>query len=333
MDEDILHSALEKLSSTTEPNLQVETSLRNSDKGSYDGQLKLTLDTLEVNFVFKIKKRLSLSSLPLLNKHTSPKEDFLLISDYISKPSRKHLKERKISYLDTSGNIFITNRAGMYIYVETNNSNPFITKKTSNAFSKAGLKVIFQLLINEKILNEPYRYIAKASQVSLDTVRRILKELRKERYIIQVNAEQLKLQHKERLLQEWTTLFNRVLRPKLKQRTFKSKNFSGLKNLSSHPNVSIGGELAGEILSNYLIAENVIFYTNASFIKVAKDLQLMPSTNGAGSVTLVEKFWKTETDKAIIPPILAYADLLNNPIPRNLETAQIIYKKHVQNTV
>jgi hypothetical protein len=302
------------------------------DQG-HDGQLKLTIDTLEEYFFFNVKKRLSLSNLPYLDKYLNQEKNTLLIGDYISKPLRKNLKEKQISYLDTSGNTFITNHNGLLIYTETNTSNPVLTPKTGNAFSKTGLKVIFQLLINDSILHQPYRKIAEYAQVSPDSVSRILKELKREGYVIQLHAKQLQLQHKERLIQEWVALFNRVLRPKLKQQAFKSKDFSKLRAYAHEANVDIGGELAGELLSNYLIAERAIFYTDLPFINVAKQLKLVPSTKSSDAVTLIKKFWQSASNAPTIPPILVYADLLNNPTPRNLETAQIIYNSYVKNTL
>ncbi|MFK7797496.1 MAG: type IV toxin-antitoxin system AbiEi family antitoxin [Aureispira sp.] len=333
MDEDILYYALEQLTATTQLNLQVHPMLHSAHQENYDGQLKLTINSLEEFFFFDVKKRLSLSNLPYLDKYMNRKNNALLIGDYISKPLRKSLKEKQISYLDTSGNTFITNHNGLLIYAETNTSTPALAPKTGNAFSKTGLKVIFQLLIDENILHQPYRNIAAYAHVSLDSVSRILKELKREGYVIQINNKQLKLQHKERLIQEWVPLFNRILRPKLKQQSFRSKDFNRLKKHAHKANIWIGGELAGELLSNYLIAERATFYTNLSFIKAAKQLQLIPSTKSVDSVTLIEKFWQSECTTPTVPSILVYADLLNNPTPRNLETAQIIYNSYVKNTL
>ena len=333
MDEDILHYALEQLTATTELGLQVQAMPDSATDKGYDGQLKLTIDTLEAYFFFNVKKRLSLSNLPYLDKYTNGQNNVLLIGDYISKPLRKNLKEKQISYLDTSGNTFITNHNGLLIYTETNASTPALAPKTGNAFSKTGLKVIFQLLIDDSILNQPYRKIADYAQVSPDSVSRILKELKREGYVIQINAKKLKLQHKERLIQEWVPLFNRMLRPKLKQQAFRSQDFNQLRKYAHEANIGIGGELAGELLSNYLIAERAIFYTDLPFVKAAKQLKLMPSTKSVDSVTLIKKFWQSDSNTPTVPPILVYADLLNNPTPRNLETAQIIYNSYVKNTL
>lgn len=332
MEEDILHIALENFNASSD--FELETSYNDIYSDSLqNGQLALKVDSTIVDFKVAIKKHFSLSALPHLCKQIEGKENLLLIADYISKPTRQQLKEQRISYLDTSGNAFITNQKGIYIYTETNKATPYFQQKNTSFFSKAGLKVIFQFLLEEQLLNQSYRQIAAHAKVSIDTVGRVIKGLRKEGYLLENTKEQFQLNHKERLIQEWVTFFNRILRPKLKQRIFRTKNFSQLQELTADLPFLLGGELAGELLSNHLIAEQAIIYTATPFIPTAKQLQLIPSTEKEGRVTLVEKFWTNLSTAPTVPPILVYADLLHHPTPRNLETAQIIYNQHVRNTI
>lgn len=330
MKKDILYNAIENFTINSKFNLEFDSlPNKNNDLG---GKLNLIMDNNEFDFMFEIKKNLTLSKLPSLQYYLDGKNNIILISDYIPKLVKEHLKEKNISYLDTSGNAFITNGKSVFIYLETNKTLKFSSKKSNRAFSKSGLKVIYQILINKEIINMPYRYIGQASKVSIDTVGKVFKELLRDKYLIQIREKEFKIQNKERLIQEWTTVFNRVLRPKLRQRNFKPKDFT-LSELLYIPSLnSIGGELAAEFLSNYLIAENAIIYTDRPFIDIAREFNLIPATDG--SITLVEKFWtdeQTNYKEITVNPILVYADLLNDPKPRNLETAKMIYDKDVKN--
>lgn len=331
MKQDILYTAIEKLFELSTFHLEIISLHDNVPNYKYDGTLRFGDNSIKTDFTFKVKKRLTLSKIPEINQNNT--ENTILISDYIPKPVKKYLKERNQSYLDSAGNAFITDKQGLVIYIETNKNAPISTKKSNRAFSKSGLKIVYQILIDEHILNKTYRYIGEVSQVSIDTVRHVLKDLLRDKYIVKANAKKFKLINKERLLQEWVTLFNKVLRPKLNQRNFNpiSKNIR-LSDLSI--NAFIGGELAAEHLSNYLIAESVIIYTNKPFFELAKSSELMPSTDG--KITLIEKFWtekEIERTQKLVNPILIYADLLNSPTPRNLETAEIIYNKYVKPTL
>lgn len=332
MKKDILHDALENFIQNSKFNLELEDWYIPNDKKKFNGKLKLHIDQYEYEFLFEIKQRLTLSKIPKLHYYLSDQKNIILISDYISKPVKNYLKDNKMSYLDMAGNAFIKNKEGLFLYIETNKNLKLSSEKSNRAFSKSGLKVIYQILINKEIVNMPYRYIGQAAKVSIDTVGKVFKELLRDKYLVQIREKEFKVQNKERLIQEWTTIFNRILRPKLKQRSFKPKGFK-INDLLNFPFLnSIGGELAADFLSSYLIAESAIIYTDKPFIDLAKKIQLLPASDGP--ITMIEKFWEDDliSDKEItVNPILVYADLLSKPKPRNLETAQIIYNKDVKN--
>lgn len=333
MEKDILYKAMESFSENSKLNLELIEMFNNSQDNSSDGKLQFNNDTFKFCFLFEIKKRLTLSKISHI-EYSEDRKNIVLISDYISKSLREHLKYKNISYLDISGNAFITNDKGLFIYIEGKKKSPIPSENSNRAFSKSGLKVIYQILINKEIINMPYRDIGQASTVSIDTVGKVFKELLRDKYLIKVNQKDFRLQNKERLLHEWVTIFNKIGRPKLKRRSFKTKQNSIKELINVSPVNSIGGELGADILSNYLIAERAIIYVSGSFIDFAKERNLIPAKDG--DVILVEKFWNdnsTKDNKVVVNPILVYADLLNDPKPRNLETANLIYNKYVKITL
>ncbi|BDS15010.1 type IV toxin-antitoxin system AbiEi family antitoxin [Aureispira anguillae] len=342
MEKDILYTALENFYQTSNLSLDIHSLSENSIDNDYDGTLRLKNECNSVDFLFEVKQRLTLSKIHKTQKYFNRKrtKNVILISDYIPNSMKEYLRNMQLSYLDSAGNAFITNKRDLFIYVETNKNLPLAYKKSNRAFNKSGLKVVYQILIDERVLNKPYRYIGYISKVSIDTVRRVIKELLRDKYIIQLTKKKYKVISKERLLQEWVTVFNKVLRPKLKQQKFTSLNPNLDHLLKKQVSYSIGGELAAEYLSNFLIGENAILYTESSFIDLAKKLDLRPSQKG--KITLCEKFWMESDDDTknihsmnqkpykFVHPILLYADLLDNPTSRNLSTAKIIYNTYVK---
>lgn len=329
MEKDILYNAIENFSKYAAFNLEVSSLSSYSNTDRYDGELLLKSKKKIFNFAFLVKVKLTFSKISTIDQLNDGENNIILISDYIPKLLKTHLKRKNISYLDLAGNAFITNDKGVFIYLETNKNLRFTIGKSNRAFSKSGLKVVYQILINDQVINMSYRDIGELSKVSIDTVGKVIKELLRDDYLIRLNKKTLKVKNKERLFQEWVTIFNKLLRPKLKQRNFKLKNFKINTLLKTSSLDTIGGELAAESLSNYLIAEKAIIYTNEPFVDVALQMQLMPATNG--SIILVEKFWNNKlSDTVEVHPILIYADLLDNPKPRNLEAAKIIYNKYVK---
>ena len=332
MRKDILDIAIENFS--MDPKFKLDLDASKESNQAYNGKLLIKGSLERFDFVFKVIRRLTISKLPNIIEAYNQKYNTILVSDYIPKKVKEYLKDENISYLDIAGNAYITNGKNLYIFIENKKPLPSLSKSPTRAFSKSGLKVIFQILIDDSIVNKPYRYIGNLSKVSIDTVGKVFNELLEEKFLIQIKKREFKVQNKERLLQEWIILFNKVLRPRLNQRKFKIKDRNLAILLNSSLIDSIGGELAAEVLSNYLIAERAIIYTNQSLIETAKLLELLPSENG--SVTLIEKFWTnnlTEHQNVLVNPILVYADLLSDPSPRNLETAKIIYDKYVKDII
>jgi hypothetical protein len=330
MEKDIIFNAIRNFNLNSNLNLVLNEVVDYSNDN--DGILRLSSNLKEFKLRFEVKSRLTFSKLLGIDDYL--KNQTILISDYIPKKLKAHLKAKNISYLDAAGNAFITNNDGLFLFLETNKSSKLTSGQSNRAFSKSGLKVLYQLLNNEEIVNLPYRNIAHVSMVSIDTVGKVFKELLRDKYLVRINNNQYKINNKNRLFEEWVTVFNKILRPKLKQQRFRTRDFN-IKELTNiaFPD-SIGGELGGEVLSNYLIAESVIIYTEKSFVETAKKLNLIPDRNG--TITIVEKFWNNDiinVQKTEVSPVLIYADLLNKPVPRNLETAKIISNKYVKNTL
>ena len=257
-----------------------------------------------------------------------------IITDYISKPLKSHLKSKAISYVDAAGNAFLYNGNGLLLHVETNKTERIKKAQGNRAFTKSGLKVVFLFLANEDILNLPYRTIAGLADVSIDTVGKTIKGLLKDHYLHQSSSRQYQIADTGRLLRDWTLFFNKILRPKLKQRRFAFKNSNSYSSSlleKAEGKYTVGGAAAAAHLTNYLIAEEAILYTSSSFVDLAKSLELIPKENG--EILMTEQFWIDQADylpsKATVSPVLIYADLLLSPSPRNTDTAQIVYDQYV----
>lgn len=258
-----------------------------------------------------------------------------IITDYISKPLKSHLKSEAISYVDAAGNAFLYDGNGLLLHVETNKTERIKKAQGNRAFTKSGLKVVFLFLTNGDILNLPYRTIAGIADVSIDTVGKTIKGLLKDHYLHQKSSRQYQIADKGRLLRDWTLFFNKILRPKLKQRRFAFKHsssyFSSLLE-KAEGKYTVGGAAAAAHLTNYLIAEEAILYTSSPFVDLARHLELIPKENGG--ILIMEQFWIDQADylpaKATVSPVLIYADLLSSPSPRNMDTAKIIYEQYVR---
>jgi hypothetical protein len=97
-----------------------------------------------------------------------------------------------------------------------------------------------------------------------------------------------------------------------------------------------GGEPAAEKLTRYLKPAHFTIYTGNPIAKLVAAGRMR--AEAGGNVEILEKFWNfpATTDKNdppdIVPPVLAYADLLSTHDSRNSEAARMIYDQRIAPT-
>jgi hypothetical protein len=107
--------------------------------------------------------------------------------------------------------------------------------------------------------------------------------------------------------------------------------FQALTNFPIVPGKTVwGGEPAADLLTHYLKPQVLTVYTTAKKNQLMLEWKLLPTADG--NIRLYEKFWKDEQfDRhPYAPELLVYADLLLTGDPRCLETAEMIYDKHLK---
>jgi len=265
-----------------------------------------------------------------------PADRGLLVANYINPAMAERLKEQGIWFIDAAGNAYI-NHAPIYIYVKGNKPLQQIGKGNKpRAFQPMGLKVVFALLCHPELVNAPYREIAQVADVALGTVGWIITDLKDMGYIVELGKRKRRLKEIKKLFDRWVEAYPEQLRPKLvlgkyttpEQRWWNNTEFEKLP-------AYLGGELAGEYLTDYLTPEIKTVYVREK----PQDLQLLcrMRKDPDGDIELLEAFWNVKCDyknekdiaRKIAHPILVYADLLATGDPRNIETAEIIYEKNI----
>jgi hypothetical protein len=142
------------------------------------------------------------------------------------------------------------------------------------------------------------------------------------------------LQNEDELLRKWVEMYGVILKPKLKRGKFRFADGDGWKKRMKlmTPEMYWGGEPAGAELTGYLVPEKFILYTNAALPQVMKTLKLLPDEQG--DIQILEVFWNVDVFNIarpnIVPPLIAYADLTNDPDSRNRETAERIKRQYLE---
>jgi hypothetical protein len=254
----------------------------------------------------------------------------LLVTEYVPEEIAKEFAAEGINYLDIAGNCHIRENK-LLIHISGKRYARRSRVNQPRAFQEAGIKLIFQFLVDPEKTKLPYRDLAELSNISLGSVGMIMQELADLNFILRTKQTK-KLKNTRELINRWITAYHDVLRPRLmkKQMRFTNKeSFNKWKEISLEQNdgpAFWGGEPAANLITGYLHPGIFTIYTNRSWLSF-REIGLVPDENG--KVEVLEMFWKTETYQGV-PPILVYADLMNSSSDRNIETANMILKNELQ---
>ncbi len=251
----------------------------------------------------------------------------LLVTEAITDRTAMELRCRNIQYIDTVGNMYITQENPFILLHKTGNRPSATTdKRLANAYVGARLRVIFALLVNEDAVNFTYREVAKVARVALGTVGSTFKELKLLKYI-RVYKHKRKLMNREKLVTRWLEAYPTEIRPKLNPKCFTApdRNWWIQEDLKKY-GVILGGETAAAVLTKHLHPEHGVLYTKGDIHELAKTLRLR--ADPGGNLTIMDQFWESEAfyvnNIPIAPPILVCAELFAEGGERNVEVVKII---------
>jgi hypothetical protein len=254
----------------------------------------------------------------------------LLITKYIPRDIVSEYVAEGINCLDVAGNCNIR-RNKLFLLIEGKKIDRLPKVNQPRAFQEAGIKLIFQFLIDPEKTQLPYRDLAALANISLGSVGRIMQELIDLNFILKTKQTK-KLKNTKDLLNRWITAYHDVLRPRLLKKQMRFINPDSYNRWMDIDLTKIkgtacwGGEPAANLLTSYLHPGTYTIYTNQNWHSF-KEIELVPDENGR--VEVLEMFWSGETYNGV-PPILVYADLMSSGSDRNIETALIIYDNELQ---
>lgn len=280
-------------------------------------------------FVAEIKRTLTPATLgQAVAKLTRFRKPGMLVTGYVAPPMAERLKELDVGFIDTAGNAFVR-LPNLLIYITGRKPHaPAAREKRVRALRPTGLKVIFALLCRPDLVNAPYRDIAEAAGVALGTVNWVFYDLRRLGYIRETKARGRIYENRPGLIDAWVEAYARELRPKLKPRRYRVTKPDWWKNEDlAALDTCLGGEPAAAILTKHLRPEVITIYGDTHFTTLARKVEAIKDEHG--KLEVLQKFWNFDVPRfnrryPIVPPLLAYADLVATADARNIETAQII---------
>lgn len=255
----------------------------------------------------------------------------LLVAGVMTDITAAELKKRNLQFIDTLGNMYITQENPFVLIHKTGNRPQETTDgKTANVFIGTKLQAIFVLLANKDAVNRTYRDIAGLAGVALGTVGWTFRDLRLLGYIREYKHKR-KIMNRAKLVNRWLEAYPTELRPRLNPRKFTvpDRNWWIQTDFTQYDAV-LGGETAAAVLTKYLHPENGVIYMRGDIHELATKLKLRADPRG--NLTVMDRFWSEETTQPnripIAPPLLVCAELLAEGGERNMETAKMIRENH-----
>ncbi len=318
-------------------NLQKNTKIEGRFEPFYqkrkDGEVVLNIDNHKIRYDVEIKdewRSYHLQDLIIRNRNN---DGLMVVATRLYPKIKEELRQNRIAYLEANGNIFLKNRETT-IWIDVN--KPIETERdiTSRAFTKTGLKVVFQFLLDENWINKTYRQIAEQTGTGIGNITNIIRGLKQDGFLLPINKNDYRLNNKKELLNKWLGAYELKLKPTLKIGTFrflKNEDFQNWRHLNLQNNKTWwGGEPAGDLLTNYIRPAELTLYTTEKKNDLIKHYRLIPDDKG--NVIAYRKFWQFDAvNENIVPPLLIYVDLMNTNDRRCIETAQKIYDELLQN--
>ncbi len=196
-------------------------------------------------------------------RHDNPA---ILIAPYITPQQAEQLKQLKVPFIDAAGNACI-DEPPLFVYITGKKPAAEDRQiKKIRVFRPTGLQVVFALLCNPKLINEPYRDIAHAAQVALGTVGWVMYDLKRLDYILDKGAYGRKIINLKKLFTAWVEVYARDLRPKMYIGRFAMTEPAPFETIDWQvPGVLLGGETAAAKITNYLKPATATIYLTKGY--------------------------------------------------------------------
>ncbi len=268
------------------------------------------------------------------------KKKLLFITRHIPKNTAKQLQAEGFQFIDTAANAYL-DAGGLYAFiaggvVPKEDRQEKRRPRKPRAFATAGLKVVFALLCNPAFARGlgTLREIGMGAGVALGTVHQVIEDLKNLGYLAVLPGGGQRLRDRKKLLLRWADHYPLQLRPKLNPRRFTTADTDWWRNTDiAKYGGCWGGETAAALLTDHLRPEIATIYATAMPAQLIAERRMRPDPRG--NVEILEKFWHFEDldHPAIVPPLLAYADLLFTGDGRNIEAAAHLHEKYLARLV
>jgi hypothetical protein len=286
----VLEKALGALQKATGLNVDIHD-YGYDEVGYPDAFIRIAYKGVDLDFAVDVKLGITRATIGVIaQEFLNFPEKGLLITRYVNPNIAELLREMDIPFIDTAGNAYIK-QPPLYIFIKGNKlAEKPSPEQIQRAFRPAGLKVLYALLCNPGLEDEPLRGIAKVADVALGTVNLVMKEIERMGYLVEMGRRGRKLVRKDNILRRWVTVYPEQLRPKQLKGRFRAVNYDWWKDMKIEDfGAYWGGEVAAAFLTKYLRPEIATIYTRQPIGKLIFKNKLKKDPDG--NVEILNLFW------------------------------------------
>ncbi len=297
--------------------------------GRRDATITLDVDGRLTTFVAEVRRQLDRRELGAVLAHLPKEGRAVLVAPYISDDVATELRARGVGFVDAAGNASL---AGRGVRVIISGRRPRVNRRASadRAFRPAGIRLVFCLLSEPRLLNASYREMASAASIALGGVPAILESLESTGFLASVKGTR-RLVNPSRLVSEWASAYARVMSARLELGRFAVSSATWWKKASPSLGGAVwSGDVAASLLTGTLVPEQYLLYAPELRARVLSKFRMKKDPDGA--VIVRRRFWGFVGDlekRHLAPPILVYADLLSNGDDRSVTAARQIYEEQI----
>ena len=325
----LLHAAGQALKRTTGIDAEIHPAPTGRNRGA-DAIVDLLVERRKHRFHAEVKT-VDRFATPALLQAQGKKwpEPPLLVAPFITREVAERCRQLHLPFIDTAGNAYLE-APGLFIYAVGQPRPAGRRGGTFRSLNPAGLQIAFALACRPELLQTTYREIAARAGVALGTVGPVLRDLEARGYVRFRKGLDRKLLDPQRLIEEWVTHYPVALRPKLNPRRFEADLERLHQTDLVQQNAYWGGEPAAEKLTRYLKPAQFTIYAREPIARLVAAARMRADVTG--NVEVLDAFWYFEGGQDfpdVVPPLLAYADLLATHDGRNAEAARMIYEQRI----
>lgn len=261
-------------------------------------------------------------------------ERALLFAPMTTERQREALRKGDVDYVDLVGNVHLERR-GFLVHVEGKRGRPRAEPQTDRVFKRAGLQVIYVLLIRPDAVTWPYRRLAEAAGVALRTANYVVEGLRAGG-LVAGRGKRRQLVEPRDLMARWVNAYELELRPKLVKGTYRVRPRTRVRLLGELrryferrqvPWALTGAEAAFR-LTHYYRGGRIVIFAPTDLAGFEEETDCMRDQRG--DLVMLRYFCemieepKRRRELPLAHPLLVYAELVAEGTERAVGAAKLL---------